>query len=121
MKHISNRPDAILTFFVKDHHCHPISDPELKRIASSCNQKGSVNLFQHMSELKWTRLHDKFIQYDDLNDQTENHIIVCPPEIKIHTAVCDYMLKSKYYVEYLHFNNNGQLDGFLDHKKQYVC
>lgn len=96
MKHISNRPDAILTFFVKDHHCHPISDPELKRIASSCNQKGSVNLFHHMSELKWKRRHDKFIQYDDLNDQTENHIIVCPPEIKIHTAVCDYMLKSKY-------------------------
>ena len=116
MKHISNRPDVILTFFVKDHHCHPITDPELKRIASSCNQKGSVNLFQHMSELKWTRRHDKFIQYDDLNDQTENHIIVCPPEIKIHTAVCDYMRKSKYYVEYLHFNNNGQLDGFLDHK-----
>ena len=57
MKHTSNRPDVILTFFVKDHHCHPITDPELKRIASSCNQKGSVNLFQHMSELKWTRRH----------------------------------------------------------------
>ena len=24
--------------------------------------------------------------------------------------------KSGYYVEYLHFNNNGQLDGFLDDK-----
>lgn len=81
MKHISNRPHVILAFSVKDHHCHPNTNPELKRIASSCNQKGSVNLFQNMSELKWTRRHDKFIQYDDLNDQTENHIIVCPPEI----------------------------------------
>lgn len=30
-------------------------------------------------------------------------------------AICNYMHTHKYYVEYLHFNNNGQLDGFLDH------
>lgn len=53
IKHISNTPDIVLTFFVKDHHLHPITDPELKRVASSCNQKGSINLFEHMSELKW--------------------------------------------------------------------
>lgn len=51
IKHISNTPDIILTSFVKDHDLHPITDPELKRVASSCNQKGSINLFEHMSEL----------------------------------------------------------------------
>ena len=116
MKHISNAPDIVLTFFVKDLHLRPITDPELKRIAASSNQKGSVNLFQHMSEVKWTRRPDKFIKYEDINDQTENHIIVCPPEMKLYTAVCHYMLKYNYYVEYLHFNNNGQLDSFVDHK-----
>ena len=60
MKHIANTPDIVLTFFVKDHHLHPITDPELKRVASSCNQKGLINLFEHMSELKWSRRHDQF-------------------------------------------------------------
>lgn len=69
-----------------------------------------------MSEVKWMRLHDKFIKYEDINDQTKNSIIICPPEMKIQTAVCHYMLKYNYYVEYLHFNNNGQLDSFVDHK-----
>ena len=36
--------------------------------------------------------------------------------MQVKTAVCEYMKKSNYYVEYLHFNNNSQLDGFLDHK-----
>lgn len=120
MKHITHSPDIVLTFFVKDHHCHPVTDPELKRIAASSNQKGSVNLFQHMSEVKWTRRHDKFIKYEDSNDQTENSIIICPPEMKMQTAVCQYMLKSNYYVEYLHFNNNGQLDSFVDHQNNII-
>lgn len=116
MMHISHSPDVVLTFFVKDHHLHPITNPELKRIASSCNQKGSINLFQYMSKLRWYRRHDKFIMYDDLTDKIENHIIVCPPEMQVKTAVCQSMEKSNYYVEYLHFNNNSKLDGFLDHK-----
>ena len=78
MNHISHAPDIILTFFVKDNHCHPITKPELKQIAASCNQKRSVNLFQHMSEVKWTRRHDKFTKYADINNQTENSIIICP-------------------------------------------
>ena len=59
MKHISNRPDIQLAYFVKDHHLHPITEPELKRVASSCNQKGSINLFNYLCELTWTRRHDK--------------------------------------------------------------
>lgn len=116
MKHISHSPDVVLTFFVKDHHLHPITDPELKRVASSCDQKGSINLFNYLSELTWTRRHDKFVIYDKRDDDVQNHIIVCPPEMQVKTAVCQYMQKSNYYVEYLHFNNNGQLDGFLDHQ-----
>lgn len=116
MSHISHAPDVILTFFVKDNHCHPITKPELKQIAASCNQKGSVNLFQHMSEVKWTRRHDKFTKYADVNDQTKNSIIICPPEMKISTAVRQYSLTSGYYVEHLHFNNSGQLDSIIDHR-----
>ena len=116
ISHISDRPDIVLIFFVKDHHLHPITDPELKRAASSCNQKGSINLFQHMSELKWTRRHDQFTMYDDINDQTKNNILVCPEDLSIKQAICEYMRDTGFYVEYLHFNNNGQLDGFLDHR-----
>ena len=105
ISHILNTPDIVLTFFVKDHHLHPITDPELKRAASSCNQNGSINLFQHMSELKWSRRHDKFVQYDDLSNQTEIHVIVCPPEMQFKQAVCEYMQKSGYYVEYLHLKS----------------
>ena len=36
-----------------------------------------------MSEVKWTRRHDKFIKYEDINDETKNSIIICPPEMKI--------------------------------------
>lgn len=36
--------------------------------------------------------------------------------MQVKQAVCEYKQKSGYYIEYLHFNNNGQLDGFLDDK-----
>ena len=68
-----------------------------------------------MSELKWTRLHDQFTMYDELTPETQNNIIVCPEDLSIKQAVWDYMRGNNLYVEYLHFNNNGQLDGFLDH------
>lgn len=116
MSHISHAPDVILTFFVKDNHLHPITNPELKEIAASSNQKGSVNLFQHMYEVKWKRRHDKLTKYNDVNDQTEKSIIICPPEMKIYTAVSQYSLKYIYYIEHFHFANNGQLDSIIDHK-----
>ena len=96
MKHIANTPDIVLTFFVKDHHFHFITDPELKRVASSCNQKGFINLFEHMSELKWSRRHEQFVMCENIDDKIENHIIVCPPEMKVKTAVCECMQKSNY-------------------------
>ena len=69
-----------------------------------------------MSELKWTRRHDKFAMYDNLTPGTQNNIIVCPEDLDVRTAICQSMQTSGYYVEYMHFNNNGKLDGFLDHK-----
>ena len=120
MSYISHAPDFVLIFFVKDHHVHPITDPELKKVASSKNQIGTVNLFEHMSELKWTRRHDKFTMYDDLTPKNQNNIIVCPEDLDVRTAICQYMQTSGYYVEYMHFNNNGKLDGFLDHKNMFV-
>ena len=69
-----------------------------------------------MTELKWTRRHDKFTMYDNQTPETENHIIVCPEDLDVRTAISRYMQSSGYYVEYMHFNNNGKLDGFLDHR-----
>lgn len=54
--------------------------------------------------------------YENIDDEIQNLIIVCPPEMQVKTAVCEYIQKSNYYVEYLHFNNNERLDGFLDYK-----
>ena len=116
MSYISHAPDVVWRFLVKDHHVHPITDPEFKKAASSKNQIGTINLFEHMSELKWTRRHDKFTMYNDLTPEFQNNIIVCPEDLDVRTAICQYMQTSGYYVEYMHFNNNGKLDGFLDHK-----
>ena len=116
MSYISHAPDVVLIFFVKDHHVHPITDPELKKVASSKNQFGTINLFEYMSELKWKRRHDKFTMYDDLTPETQNNIIVCPEDLDVRTAISRYIQSSGYYVEYMHFNNNGKLNGFLDHK-----
>ena len=91
MSYICHAPDVVLLFFVKDHHVHPITDPELKKVASSKNQIGTVNLFEHMSELKWTRRRDKFTMYDDLTPETQNNIIVCPEDLDARTAICQYM------------------------------
>ena len=93
MSYICHAPDVVLIFIVKDHHVHPITDPELKKVALSKNQIGTINLFEHMSELKWTRRHDKFSMYDDINDRTENNIIVCPEDLDVRTAICQYICK----------------------------
>ena len=54
--------------------------------------------------------------YNDLTPETQNNIIVCPEDLDVRTAISRYMQSSGYYVEYTHFNNNGKLDEFLDHK-----
>ena len=46
----------------------------------------------------------------------ENHGIVLPPDMKIEPVIEVYMIRTNYFVEYLHYDNNGRLDGFMDHK-----
>ena len=46
----------------------------------------------------------------------ENHVIVLPPDTKIEPIIEEYMIRTNYFAENLHHDNNGRLDGFLDHK-----
>ena len=36
--------------------------------------------------------------------------------MKIEYVIEEYMIRTNYFVEYLHYDNNGRLDGFMDHK-----
>lgn len=116
ISYIANRPDIVLCFIVKDHHRHPITDPDIKNVAMCRNQQGTKNLFKYMSEITWTRRHDKITLYDDLKDDTQNSIIICPDNISIKQAIYDYMRLYSFYIEQIHYNNNGQLDSFIDHR-----
>lgn len=46
----------------------------------------------------------------------ENHVILLPPETKMEPVIGAYIARSNYFVEYLHFDNSGRLDEFMDHK-----
>ena len=76
-----------------------------------------------MSDLKWTRRHELFIDFkidsvDEIsNFDKENHIVVLPKNTKMKEAVDLYSRNEHFYVEHLHWNTNGILDGFIDHKK----
>ena len=130
MKHIASRqPSICLVFYIKDHHLYPIQDNHLKRIATQANQGGADNLWRYMSELKWSNKSSNYMMYQDLVDDDivakkdkptlstiENHVIVLPPDTKIEPIIEEYMIRTNYFVEYLHYDNNGRLDGFMDHK-----
>ena len=117
-KHCSN---ISLVYIVKDHHCYPITNEKLKIIASKANQGGCNDLLKHMSDLKWTRRHDNVTKIKSVDDicslDKENHIVVLPENTMMKEAIDLYSRKENFYVEYLHWNNNGILDGFIDHKK----
>ena len=78
--------------------------------------------------MKWSNKSSNYIMYQDLVDNEddeivakpkdkptlstiENNVIVLPPII-IET----YMIRTNYFVDSLHYDNNGRLDGFMDHK-----
>ena len=117
-KHCSN---ILLVYIVKDHHCYPITNEKLKILASKANQGGCNDLLKHMCDLKWTRRHDNVTKIKSVNDvcnfDKENHIVVLPEGVKMNDAISLYSRNENLYVEYLHWNNNGILDGFIDHKK----
>ena len=130
MKHIKSHghSDVTLVFYIKDHHLYPIQDDRLEQIATKANQGGADNLWRYMSELKWSNKSSNYIMYEELenNELTEegkptlltieNHVIVLPPDMKIEPVIEAYMIRTNYFVEYLHYDNNGRLDGFMDHK-----
>ena len=130
VKHIASlgRSDVTLVFYIKDHHLYPIQDDCLKQIATKANQGGVDNLWRYMSELRWSNKSSNYIVYEELENNElaeegkptlltiENHVIVLPPDLKIEPIIEAYMIRTNYFVEYLHYDNNGRLDGFMDHK-----
>ena len=101
-------------------HCYPITDEKLKLIASKVNN-GCDNLLKYMSELKWTRRHEKVTKLKSISEMydmdKQDHIIILPETSKINDAIEIYSTNNNFYIEYLHWNNNGILDGFIDHNK----
>ena len=129
MKHIASRhPSICLVFYIKDHHLYPIQADRLKHIATQANQGGADNLWKYMTDMKWSNKSSNYIMYEELenNELTdegkptlltiENHVIVLPPDSKIEPIIEAYTIRTNYFVEYLHYDNNGRLDGFMDHK-----
>ena len=119
-KHCSN---ISLVYIVKEYHCYPITNEKLKIVASKANQGGCDDLLKHMSDLNWTRRHENVTKIESvdeiINVTKENHIVVLPESVKMKEAINMYSRSVNFYVEYLHWNNNGTLDGFIDHKK--IC
>ena len=131
MKHIASHghSDVTLVFYIKDHHLYPIQDDRLKHIATKANQGGADNLWKCLIDIKWSNKSSNYIMYQDLVDNDivakrdkptlstiENHVIVLPSDTKIESVIEEYMMRTNYFVEYLHYDNNGRLDGFGDHK-----
>ena len=73
-----------------------------------------------MSHLKWSRRHEHITVLNSLEEEEEldkeNHVIVLPEDTKIEHAIDQYIGRTQFFVEYLHWNNRGVPDGFLDHK-----
>ena len=115
----NTRTNVVLVYIVKDHHCHPITDEKLKIVASKANQGGCDNLLKYMCDLKWSRRHENVTKIESVEEicslDKENHIVVIPEKTKMTEAINIYSRSENFYVEYLHWNNNGVLDGFIDH------
>ena len=71
-------------------------------------------------QLKWYRRHENNYQIASIDEIEsyfkQNHIIILPPDLKMPFAITHYVTQSNYFVKYLHWNNNGIMDGFIDFK-----
>ena len=118
--HSGNCSNISLVFIVKDHHLFPITDEQLKTIATKANQGGAKNLLKYMIEFKWQRRNENVHKLASVTDvvghKKEDCIMILPEEAKMQEAAKWYCDKSNFYIEYLHWNNNGILDGFMDEK-----
>ena len=52
-----------------------------------------------------------------LRQSSENRSIIIPEDVKMSQAIDAYINKTNFYVKYMHWDNNGILDGFIDHKQ----
>ena len=106
--------------FIKGNRCYPITDERLKMLATKANQGGVDNLWKFMGEMKWSRRHEQFVVINDMEEEEQlavsNKIIILPEDEKIEPVIDRYIYHTNYFMEYLHFNNNGRLDGFIDHR-----
>lgn len=113
IKHIVPHPDVCLVFYIKDHRLFPVTDERIKVVATKANHGGTDNLWKYMNEMKWNRHHDKFVVLNNLEEEEEldvsNNVVVLPPDTKIEPVIDRYMVRTNYYVEYLHFDNNGRV------------
>lgn len=111
----------LLYMLLKINHCFPITDEKLKLLASKANQGGCKNLLKHMTDMKWIRRHEKVTKIESIEEiydmNKKNHIVILPQSAKMKDAIEIYSEKNNFYVEFLHWNNNGILDGFIDHDK----
>lgn len=71
MRHTVHSRDTSLVYFVKDHHCYPITDERLKIITTKANQGGVNDLWKHMSDLKWTRRHEYITVLNSLEEDKD--------------------------------------------------
>lgn len=103
---------------MKDHHIHPITDERLKIIATKANGGNCTNVWKYMSELKWSRRHDRINtlnNLDEIGNENRDQIFVLPEDMKLEEVIDTYVVKTNYFVEHLNWNIRGVLDGFLDH------
>ena len=73
-----------------------------------------------MFQLTWYRRHENNYQIASIDEKEscfkQNHIIILPPDLKMPLGITNYVTELNYYVKYLHWNNNGIMDGFIDFK-----
>lgn len=71
--------------------------------------------------MKWIRRHENVTKIESIEEiydmNKKNHIVILPQSAKMKDAIEIYSKKNNFYVEFLHWNNNGILDGFIDHDK----
>ena len=53
----------------------------------------------------------------EITNLDKDHVLILPSEDKMKDAISLYSEVSNYYIEYMHWNNRGILDGFIDHYK----
>ena len=101
-------------------YCEGSSSPsnfkDLGRAVTEANKGGSDNLV----DIKWSRRTNNITKLNVINEiidlEINNSVVVLPEDNKIEEAIHLITTKYEIYVEYLHQNNSGKLDGFIDHR-----